>query len=128
MPASSKSRSVAWTTGCSGGAALVVAVEGDVDCADLELDAASFLDQLCEPLRERDAAGVDADERDRLEVVVALDDLVRDPAQRAPEPFGIQQRLLVRPNTSTDMAAGDVRAHSAPFRSRWTGLKGRRRP
>ena len=50
----------------------------------VDLDAAALLDQAAQALGERDAARVDADERDRVEVGVALDDLVRDPRERAP--------------------------------------------
>ena len=71
----------------------VVAVEGDVDGAERDLLPAPLLDQRGEPLRERDAAGVDADEREPAEVVVALDDLVRDPRERAPEGLRVQQDL-----------------------------------
>ena len=46
-----------------------------------------------EPLGERDAARVDADEREPAEVVVALDDLVRDARERAREGLGVQQGL-----------------------------------
>ena len=102
----------------------VVAVEGDVDGAELDLLPAPLLDQAGEPLGDRDAAGVDADEGDLAEVVVALDDLVRDPRERALEAFGVQQCL-------DRMAVGKVRAHSPvhshPFRPLWTGLKGRAR-
>ena len=59
----------------------VVAVEGDVDGAELDLGAAELLDQPTQPLRERDPAGVDADERDRAEIGVRLDDLVGDPVK-----------------------------------------------
>ena len=45
----------------------VVAVEGDVELAEVELDAGALGDQAAQPLRERDAARVDADERDGLE-------------------------------------------------------------
>ena len=61
----------------------VVAVEGDVDGAEVDLDAAELLDQPAQPLRERDAARVDADERDRVEVGVRLDDLVGDAVKGA---------------------------------------------
>ena len=43
----------------------VVAVEGDVERPEVDLDAAELLDQPAEAVRERDAARVDADERDR---------------------------------------------------------------
>jgi hypothetical protein len=39
---------------------------------------------------------VDADERDPLEVAVALDDLVRDPRQRALDRLGIEDSLGFR--------------------------------
>ena len=71
----------------------VVAVEGDVDGAELDLLPAPLLDQAREPLGDRDAAGVDPDEGDVAEIVVALDDLVRDPRERALEAFGVQQCL-----------------------------------
>ena len=49
----------------------VVAVEGDVDRAELGRLAGALLDQPREPLRERDAARLDADERDLAEVGIA---------------------------------------------------------
>ena len=60
----------------------VVAVEGDVELAERELLAGALGDQPAQALRERHAALVDADERDLVEVVVPLDDLVRDPRER----------------------------------------------
>jgi len=71
-------------------------VEGDVDGAELDLDAAPLLDQLGEALGERDAARPDADEREAVEVVVALDDLVRDPRERARERLAVEQGLRGR--------------------------------
>jgi hypothetical protein len=99
----------------------VVAVERDVDGAEGDLLAAPLLDQRGEPLGDRDAARVDADEREAGQVVVALDHLVRDPRERAAEALRVEQDL-------GRSAAGDVRAHlvhSHPFRPLWTGLKGR---
>ena len=69
----------------------VVAVEGDVDGAERGLDAGALLDQAREPPRERDAARVDADERDVVEVRVALDDLVGDSRKGPPEPVGVEE-------------------------------------
>ena len=66
-------------------------MERDVELAEVELDSRALLDQAPQALRERDAAGVDADERDRLEVVVALDDLVRDPRESSLDALGIQE-------------------------------------
>ena len=49
----------------------VVAIEGDVDGAELGRFAGALLDQAREALRERDAARLDADERDLREVGVS---------------------------------------------------------
>src|SRR4051794_18512740 len=89
----------------------VVAVEGDVDGAELRRLAGALLDQAREPVRERDAARLDPDERDPgadvvgsvnqpgagglaggasspAELRVALDDLVGDSRKRPPERIG----------------------------------------
>jgi len=68
----------------------VVAVEGDVELAEGELGRAQLLDPTAQPLRERDAARVDADERNLVQVGVALDDLVGDPRQRLGDRLGIE--------------------------------------
>src|SRR5919204_5217632 len=93
----------------------VVAVEGDVDGAEDGRDAGALLDEPPEPLRERYPAGVDADERDLVEVGVPLDDLVGDPGERPVEGGLVHERL--------PGGAGRQR-HATPFRPRWTGLKG----
>ena len=46
-------------------------------------DAGELLDQRGQPLGEGDAAGVDPDQGEAIDVGVLLDDLVRDAAQRA---------------------------------------------
>jgi hypothetical protein len=74
----------------------VVAVEGDVELAEGDLRAAQLLDALPQPLRKRDAARVDADERDAREVGVPLDDLVCDARQRARDRFGIEKDFRCR--------------------------------
>ena len=66
-------------------------MEGDVERAEVDLDAAELLDQPAEALRERDAARVDADERDRVEVGVRLDDLVGDAVKGALERVCVEQ-------------------------------------
>ena len=96
----------------------IVAVESDVDRAQRHLLPAPLLDQRRQALGERDAARVDADECEPAEVVVSLDDLVRDTGERAAESLGVEQGFRRR-------AVGDVRTHSTPFRPRRTGLKGR---
>src|SRR6266550_3038001 len=67
----------------------VVAVERDVDRAEIGRSAGSLLDQSSQAVRERHAARLDADERDAGEIGIRLDDLVRDPRQRPPERVGI---------------------------------------
>ena len=57
-------------------------MERDVDRADRRLDAAPLGDERAQPVRERDAARVDPDEGEPPEVVVALDQLVRQPRER----------------------------------------------
>src|SRR4029450_1477413 len=52
----------------------VVAVEGDVDGAEVDLAPGELGDQAAQALCEWNAARVDADERDALEIRVALDD------------------------------------------------------
>jgi hypothetical protein len=74
----------------------VVAVEGDVELAERDLRAGELGDAAAEPLRERDAARVDADEGDPVELRIALDDLVRDPRQRALDRLGVEDSLGFR--------------------------------
>jgi hypothetical protein len=68
----------------------VVAVEGDVELPECDLGARDLDDPPAEPLRERHAARVDADERHTPEVGVSLDDLVGDPGQGALDRLGIE--------------------------------------
>ena len=72
----------------------VVAVEGDVDGAELDLPARQLRDQVAQALGQRDAARVDADERDALQIGVRLDDLVRDAREAALDRLAVQQDLL----------------------------------
>jgi hypothetical protein len=74
----------------------VVAVEGDVELAERDLGAGQLLDAAAQALGERDAARVDADEGDALEIGVPLDDLVRDPRQRSLDRLGIEDSLGFR--------------------------------
>jgi hypothetical protein len=71
----------------------VVAVESDVELAERDLGAGELGDAAAQALRERDAARVDADECHALEVGIALDDLVRDPRQRALDRLGVEKGL-----------------------------------
>jgi hypothetical protein len=81
----------------------VVAVKGDVELAERDLARAQLGDPAAQPLRERDAARVDADERDPIEVGVALDDLVGDPRQCLADRLGVED----------GRRCGSVRAQSA---------------
>jgi hypothetical protein len=74
----------------------VVAVKGDVELAEGDLGGAQLLDPAAQPLRERDAARVDADKRDLVEVGIALDDLVGDPRQRLGDCLGVEDSRRCR--------------------------------
>ena len=71
----------------------VVAVEGDVEVAERDLGAGQLADQGVEPAAEHRAAGVDADQREPSRRRVLLDDLVRDPHQRAAQIVAVEDDL-----------------------------------
>jgi hypothetical protein len=81
----------------------VVPVERDVELAERDLVAGEVGDAPAQALRERNAARVDADERDRVEIRVSLDDLVRDPRN------GALDRLLLE----DDLAGRGLRSQPA---------------
>ena len=85
-------------------------------CPMLELDAGALGDQAAEALGQRHPAGVDPDERDGLELVVALDDLVCDPRERSADRLTVEQDSSGRCN--------GMLMHRTPFRPLWTELKG----
>ena len=75
----------------------VVAIEGDVEGADGELDPLHPLDLGGDLLGEGDAAGADAGQEDRAEVaVMALGDLPRHPANDPGHLLGVEDRRLRR--------------------------------
>jgi hypothetical protein len=74
----------------------VVAMERDVELAESDLGARKLGDPPPQPLRERHAARVDADEGDLAEVGIALDDFVRDPRQRLGDRLGIEDGRCCR--------------------------------
>ena len=69
----------------------VVTVERDVDRAEVGRRAGSLLDQPSQAVCKRDAARLDADERDAGEIGICLDDLVRDPRQRPAQRISIEE-------------------------------------
>ena len=71
----------------------VVSMEGDVELPEGDLGAADLCDPPAKPLGERDAARVNADERDPGQVWIALDDLVGDARQRALDRVGVEENL-----------------------------------
>jgi hypothetical protein len=73
----------------------VVAMERDVERAEGDLPAREVGDVPAKPMRKRDAARVDADERDAVEVAVSLDDLVRDSRHRSAEGVLVQEEASV---------------------------------
>jgi hypothetical protein len=68
-------------------------VERDVQLPERDLGAGQLLDAVAQPLGQRHAARVDADKGDALELGIALDDLVRDPRQRALDRLGIEDSV-----------------------------------
>ena len=58
-------------------------MERDIHGAEQGLEAAPLGDEVAQPARKRDAARVDADEREARDVVVPLDQLVRESRERA---------------------------------------------
>ena len=92
--------------------------------------AGALGDQPAQPLGDRDAAAVDADQSQPLEILGLLDQLVRDPGQGALDRLGIEDDLPDRTTGRTQstypvvglIPAGSV--ISSPFRPLWTGLKG----
>jgi len=74
----------------------VVAVKGDVELAEDDLGAGELGDPTAQALCDRYATRVDPDQRDPLELGVPLDDLVRDPRQRALDRLGIEDSLRFR--------------------------------
>ena len=102
----------------------VVAVEGDVELAERDLGRrSSSLDPAAQPLRERHAARVDADERDACEV----GDCPRRSRARC-----ASASSRSRSASRTGCRCGGLRAHGAlravltstPSRPHGTGLKG----
>ena len=71
----------------------VVAVEGDVERPEGDLHLGALGDKAAEALGERDAARVDADEGDALEVVRLLDDLVGDAGERPLDRLAVEDDL-----------------------------------
>jgi hypothetical protein len=66
----------------------VVAVEADVEAADLRAGALVLLDRTGQPLGDGHATGLDADQCQAVKAAVLLDDLVADPDQRASNVIG----------------------------------------
>jgi len=71
-------------------------VEGDVELPERHLGVRELADPAPQPLRERHASGVDADERDLAEVGVALDDLMRDPRECLGDRLGVEDGRCCR--------------------------------
>src|SRR5437868_606253 len=75
---------------------------------------------------ELDAARMDADERDLVELRVPFDDLVSDPRKRPVDSLAVEQNRLALRHAHVRRPARS-RAGSVirtPFRPHWTGLKG----
>jgi hypothetical protein len=71
----------------------IIAMEGDVDRAERDLDVGEVRDQTSETLGQGHTSRMDADECDSIEIIVALDDLVRDARRRPAQRLSIEQKL-----------------------------------
>ena len=106
----------------------VVAVERDVELAERDLATCEVGDPPSQTLGERDAARMDADQRDLVELGVPFDDLVGDPGERPVDGLAVEQNRLalgvhhVHVRRPARSRAGSV--IRTPFRPHWTGLKG----
>ena len=74
----------------------VVAIEGDVDHAEIDDVTGALGNQRAQPLGDRNAAGLNAYERETLEVVGLLDQFVRDARDRAIDRLGVENDLSRR--------------------------------
>ncbi len=90
----------------------VVAVEGDVEIAERDVDVVQLGQQLAQARGEDGAASVDPDERQLLGVPRVLRDLVRDAGECAPHGVAVEDDLGVW--------------HVCPSWPHRTGLKERR--
>ena len=101
-PSTGNSSWVAWTIGALGREGEVVAVEADVDEAERDLRLEQLAGQRLQPLGEDRAATMDADDRDADLALrprsrrVLLDDLVRDPHQRAAHVIAVEDDRAIR--------------------------------
>jgi hypothetical protein len=74
----------------------VVAIEGDVNHSEIDDVTGALGNQRPQPLGDRDAAGLNAHEREALEIVGLLDQLVRDARDRAIDRLGVENDLSRR--------------------------------
>ena len=93
----------------------VVAVEGDVECADRDLEVLELRDGGGEAAGDGETPGVEAHEHHVVGTTVALHDLVGDPGLRTAEVAGVEH-------------AHATRVHGVSFRRSLTGLPSRSRP
>ena len=103
-PVTSKPMSPGVTVGPRPVGRKIVAVKADVEHARIHRMLLDLRDQRAQPLGQRNAAALDADQPDVVAAIVLFDDLVRQPHQRALDLGGRHQpalfaylRLLVFP-------------------------------
>ena len=72
----------------------VVAVEGDVDVADRQLDPGQLAEDRVQAAGQQGAASVDSDDRQALGIGVLLGDLMGDALQRSPQVVALEHDLL----------------------------------
>jgi hypothetical protein len=87
----------------------VVAIQSDIDGAQGKIDALVRANGVADPRRESIAARADADDREKGEIAVALDDLVRDPCYGPTDVVRPKQRgrLALLPGLTGPVLKGD---------------------
>src|SRR5207249_9137685 len=87
----------------------IVAIQGDVEGAGRDVVPVDVADRAREPLRDRHAAGPDADERELVDAAVAFENLVGDAREGSTDAVGVEDDW-----------------HDTSSRSRWSALKSSR--
>ena len=102
----------------------IVPVEGDVHRSELELLAREVGDQPAEPVCERNAARVNTDEGDLVELRIPLDDLVCDSRECPLDRVAVEENLLPR-DSRPDQGTSSVESlRPASYIGLLSGLSG----
>src|SRR5436190_2937705 len=101
----------------------VVAMHRHVDRALFDVDLSDLANEFGETARDLYSAQRNSREHDRFELGVLLDDLMRDPTQRALDRFPVHDRGLSRSRCSSFTGFMFLVVHLHPSRPRRIALK-----